>query len=459
MAGGFTAGPVQTVLDAGKGFPMLLSWFLNGIYGLVLLIASPWLIWRSLRTGRYRQGLSDKLFGLTQPPLSLSAGTRPIWFHGVSVGEIHLLRQVIQAFRQRHPNIPVVVSSTTDTGLAEARKAFADLTVIVFPFDFSWAVNRTIAQINPGLVVLAEGDLWPNLLLSARRRGVAVAVINARMSPRSFERYRRFSFLTRRLLGLVSLYLTQDERHADNLLRLGVAPDRVFATGSVKFDGSSQNRTSPATLALGELLQVHPEDVIWIAGSTQSPEEAILLRCYAILRHRCPRLRLILVPRHPERFAEVATLLNKLGLHYSRRSQLKPSSRATPVVLMDSMGELGAAWGLAQLAYVGGSLDGKRGGQNMIEPAGYGVPVLFGPHVWNFRETARRLVEIGGARQVANEAELLQAAGELLGNADLRHQMGETAQRFVLNQQGATARTLDRLAPWLSQPSNPSKAA
>jgi 3-deoxy-D-manno-octulosonic-acid transferase len=443
---------------------MLVPWFLDAIYLLVLLLASPWLLWRAWRTGRYRHSLRDKLLGRRLPVIGLEPGSRPIWFHGVSVGEIHLLRQVIAAFRQRFPEHSIVVSSTTDTGLSEARKWFADLAVIPFPFDFSWAVDLTLRRINPALVVLAEGDLWPNFLLAAHRLGIPVAVINARMSPRSYARYSRLGPLPRWLLQHVSLFLTQDERHAANLRGLKVPSDRVFVTGSVKFDGSSHDRDNPKTRELGQLLQVQSDDLIWIAGSTQAPEEDILLRIYQKLSLTYPRLRLFLVPRHPERFNEVATLLEGKAIPYIRRSDLDRRTGSLPVpngngvVLIDTMGELGALWGLADLAFVGGSLDGKRGGQNMIDPAGYGVAVLFGPHVWNFRETASRLVEVGGALQVADAEHLEQVVNQLLASPAQRGLLGRAGQQFVLSQQGATARTLDRLTVLLP-PSNSSRHA
>ena len=440
---------------------MIVSLILDLLYGLILFLASPWLLWRSWSTGRYRQGVGEKLLGLGSLPSSghTSPEFRPVWFHGVSVGEVHLLRQVVAAFRRRFPQYPVIVSSTTDTGLAEARKAFADLTVVPFPFDFSWAVARTINTINPGLIILAEGDLWPNLLLAAKRRALPVAVINARMSPRSFERYRRLGSLPRWLLQQVSVFLTQDQRHADNLKGLGLPAERVIVTGSVKFDGSSFNRDNPATSRLGKILKVNTGDLIWIAGSTQAPEEEIVLRIYQELKQSIPQLKLFLVPRHPERFSEVANLVERNGCPVSCRSTLTEETPARDVVLVDSMGELTALWGLADLAFVGGSLDGKRGGQNMIEPAGYGVPVLFGPHVWNFRETARRLVEVGGAIQIGNEAELKEVATRLLQSLEQRHSMGQAGREFVKSQQGATERTLDQLAHWLPQTSQNSHAA
>jgi 3-deoxy-D-manno-octulosonic-acid transferase len=424
-----------------------MRWLFDLLYLASLILVSPWLLYRACKTGRYRHGLREKLLGVSSP----QPAKHPAWFHGVSVGEIHLLRPVVAAFRQRHPHQPCAISTTTDTGLAEARKWFADLPVFFFPFDFSWAVARTLRQVDPALVVLAESELWPNFLIAARRRHVPVAIINGRMSPRSFARWRRLSPLPRWLLGHVDLLAVQSKEYAGHFRQLGAPPARIQVTGSVKFDGCAVERTNPRTAALRRLLNVADTDLVWVAGSTAPGEEAIVLDVFRELQPRYPHLRLILAPRHPERFNEVAGLLQTKRTPFVRRSQLaQPLAARAPIVLADSMGELSALWGLADLAFVGGSLDGKRGGQNMIEPAGYGAAVLFGPHVWNFRETARRLVEAGGAIQIADGAELECMADCLAGSAPQRERMGQAGRHFVLSQQGATNRTINLLTAFLS---------
>jgi 3-deoxy-D-manno-octulosonic-acid transferase len=371
----------------------------------------------------------------------------------VSVGEIHLLRQVIAAFRRRRPDAKCVVSTTTDTGCEEARKHFPDLDIIWWPLDFSWATRRALERVAPRLVVLAESELWPNFLLAAKERGIPVAVINARMSPRSFARLKRLGSLSRWLLRLVDLFAVQTEAYAANLRRLGVRAGRVHVTGSVKYDGVSADRNNTRTRELGRLLALGEGDLIWIAGSTQAPEEEMALGIYRRLKPEWPRLRLLLVPRQKERFDEVARLLERSGLPFVRRSSLDPRSSIldprSSILLVDTIGELGALWGLADLAFVGGSLDGKRGGQNMIEPAAYGTAVLFGPHVWNFQDTAERLTQAGAAVQVRDAAELEKEVRRLLADDTERAHMGAVAREFVLAQQGATARTvalLDQLA-------------
>jgi 3-deoxy-D-manno-octulosonic-acid transferase len=412
-------------------------------YIFILTLASPFLIGRSLRTGRYRRGWAAKLRGR----VPLSTGGKPVaWFHGVSVGEVHLLGPVVAGFRARHPDWEIVVSSTTDTGLAEAAKRFAGLSVFAWPLDFSWAVRRAVARVKPTLLVLAEGEMWPNMLRAAKRAGVRVAVVNARMSPRSFGRYRRVSRIARQMLfRFVDRFAVQTNEYAANLARLGVPADRLTVTGSVKYDGVLGDRNHPRVRAMARLLGV-TDDLVWVVGSTQPPEEEIALTIFQRFKPEHPQLRLILVPRQPDRFNEVAELLRHRGVSFARRSELgKTLSEPAPVILVDTIGELGAVWGLADVAFVGGSLDGHRGGQNMIEPAAYGSAVLFGPHVWNFRDPVRRLLQVGGAIQVGDATELETAIGRLLADADERHRLGEAARELVRQQQGATARTLDVL--------------
>jgi 3-deoxy-D-manno-octulosonic-acid transferase len=304
--------------------------------------------------------------------------------------------------------------------------------------------------VNPSLVVLAESELWPNFLHAAARQRVPVVVVNGRVSPRTFARMKRVAGAVRRMLFRhVAAFGVQTPEYADRLCQLGVTPGKVAVTGSVKYDGATGDRESSKAVELRRLLSLDDPGErwrVWVAGSTHAPEESIVLDVFARLRGRFPALRLVLVPRHPDRFAEVAALVEKSGLPFARRSRVtEPLPEIPAVVLLDTVGELGAAWALADIGFTGGSLDGKRGGQSMIEPAGYGVPVVFGPHVWNFRDAARLLVEAGGAIMVRDAAGLERELDALLGDPDRRTEMGEIARKLVRAQQGATARTLDLL--------------
>lgn len=430
---------------------------LDVVYLLVLLIASPWLIYKAVTTGKYRVGVWRKFWGLTP----IRSGSRPcVWFQAVSVGEVLLLRPLLAGFRRRWPDWDIVLSTTTNTGFDVARKTFPDVDVFYWPLDFSWAVRRAFSRIRPSLVVLAELELWPNFVRLVGKH-VPIAVVNGRMSPRSYRGYRRIRPLMAAVLRQVRLLAMQTEEYAERMRTLGAPPERVHVTGSVKFDGVNTQRDHPRTRELGRLLGLkrHPErgELVWVVGSTQAPEEQIALDIYRRAVERFPHLRLVLVPRHAERFDEVAALVERSGFPLLRRSRIGAEgagklardgegSGGAPVVLLDTLGELGAAWGLADVAFVGGSLS-PRGGQNMIEPAACGVAVTFGPHVWNFRDTVERLLENQAAVQVADAAEWERVTLRLLEDGAERHRLGDAARRLVLMQQGATERTLDLLHP------------
>ncbi len=421
---------------------------LNVVYAVVLLILSPWLIYKGVTTGKYRRGLWTKLTGR----LSRIAGERScVWFHGVSVGEVHLLTQVVAAFRQRHPDWECVISTTTDTGFAEAKKRFPGTEVLFWPLDFTWAVHRALRQIRPNVVVLAESEIWPNFVRIAKNQGVKLALINARMSPRSLRRYEKFRWLTTGIVRSFDLIATQTDEYADAFRKLGAT--KIHTTGSVKFDGIQFHRDNSLTLEMRQLLGLREDDLIWVAGSTQTPEERVALEIFQEARRSHDNLRLVIVPRQKERFVEVSDLLVKSGVPFLRRSDMQLVGEnwpgETPVILVDTIGDLRTVWGMADVAFVGGSLDGKRGGQNMIEPAAYGAAVVFGPHVWNFKKTARQLVEHQAAIQVEDAAALKLAILRLLSAPDSRRRLGQAAQAFVVSQQGATERTLDALEPLL----------
>ena len=364
LAGAFCCTPAAPP-TRGRRVTILL----DAVYALLLALAAPWALWRRWRTGRYRNDLRAKLFG------SLTIGNgdrRPVaWFHGVSVGEVHLLVTLVAAFRARRPGWRAVVSSTTDSGLAEARARFgAD--AFAFPLDFSWACRSAVRHLRPRVVVLAESELWPNFLAVCKQERVPVVVANARLSPRSFARLRRLRPLASGLLVRpVAAFAAQDAGTAARLTSLGAR--RVAVTGSVKYDGAAAERDSPKMRALAEMLRLDgaARPTVLVAGSTHGPEERVVLAAFARLRARFPRLILLLVPRHPDRFGEVARLVAASGLPWARRSELTAPVASVPaVLLLDTVGELGAAWGLADVGFVGGSLDGRRGGQSMIEPAG-----------------------------------------------------------------------------------------
>jgi 3-deoxy-D-manno-octulosonic-acid transferase len=421
---------------------------LDAIYAALLVVFAPVLLFRLIRTGKYRDGWCEKFLG--NAPWRI--GDHPcLWFHAVSVGEVLLLRPLIHEMGRRRPNWQIVISTTTSTGLSVARRTFPDLITFYAPLDFSWATRRAVARVRPSVLALVELELWPNLIREANRSGTKVAIINARLSARSYRGYRRLRGPLRPTLGRIDVVTAQNAEYARRFVELGVPRNRVSVTGSVKYDGLESDRNNPKTRELRHWLGLTSSQPVFVAGSTMEGEEEAVLAAYRVARRQHPALRLILVPRHRERFESVAQWLALQGEEVVRRSQLNmPAASAAgggspPIILIDSIGELAAVWGLADLAFVGGSLRPGRGGQNMMEPAAYGASVMFGPHVANFRETVDQLLRRQAARQVADAGELTSGLLDDLENPEVAAQRGVAGRTFVLSQHGASGRTLAEL--------------
>ncbi len=418
-----------------------MPWLLNLAYLLVLAAAAPWLLWQRVVQGKSRRGLWQKFTG-DLPPRD---DQRPLaWFHAVSVGEVLQLEPVIAGCRDRWPTLDILITTTTDTGYRLATERFAEDQVCWFPLDFSWSVKRALKRIRPNLVVLVELELWPNFILAVHRAGIPLALINGRISKNSFQGYRRAAWLFRRLLRCFDRLIMQNEVYADRIRALGGPAERTRVSGSIKYDRIQTSPDNPETLALARILDIAPRDPVFVAGSTQDPEERLAIEAWVAARQTHPNLRLVLVPRHPERFDAVAAMVRQMGHPLLRRSDTDRVSTAAgdrPVVLLDTIGELSACWGLADVAFVGGSLT-NRGGQNMIEPAAYGAAVLFGPHTHNFQDVVEELLRRGGARVVVDGPSLVERLGWLLDQPLVASSLGEAARSFVTSRQGATVRTL-----------------
>jgi 3-deoxy-D-manno-octulosonic-acid transferase len=420
---------------------------LDLIYTAALVVTSPWLFFRWLREGKYREGWREKLWG--KAPLRI--GEQPcLWFHAVSVGEVLLLRPLVREMARRRRGWDVVISTTTSTGLAVARQTYPDLVTFYAPLDFSWSTRRAIGRVRPTVLALVELELWPNLIRAAKRRGAKVAIINARLSPRSYRGYRRLRRPLQTTLGHIDAVAAQNAEYARRFVELGISGSRVSVTGSVKYDGLESDRNNAKTRGLRTLLGLAPTDLVFVAGSTMEGEEAAVLAAYNAARRQHPGLRLIVVPRHAERFESVGRWLREQGEVVIERSRLKapcPRTKGSPpaVILIDTVGELAACWGLADVAFVGGSLRPGRGGQNMMEPAAYGASVMFGPHVANFRETVDQLLDRKAARLVANADELARGLLDDLEDPEAAAARGAAGRDFVLAQHGAAGRTLAQL--------------
>jgi len=437
-----------------------MRYLLNLAYLLLLALAAPWLIYAAIRTGKYRQGWSAKFWGKVP---TRSGDRRCVWLHAVSVGEVNLLKPLLTALEHDYPDVECVISTTTRAGFELAKQKYAPRTVFYCPLDFSWAVSNALRRVRPDLLLLAELELWPNLLAAAKRRGTRVAVVNGRLSEKSWRGYRRIVRWVRGWLQHIDVVGVQNATYADRFESLGLPRERIAITGSVKFDGAQSDRENLTTRRLADLARIDPNDWVFLAGSTQNPEESLALEAFQRVREAHPELRLVLVPRHPERFDEVARMLERSGVDWERRSSLsvpvagdgpRPEAKKPPrVLLVDTVGELGAWWGTARLAFVGGSM-GSRGGQNMIEPAAYGATLSFGPNTQNFRDVVSMLLAEKAATVVRNGPDLEAWLRRMLTDRDEATAQGERARSLVLAQQGATRRTLDLLRPLLDPPSS-----
>lgn len=419
----------------------MLRSVLNGIYLLCLGGIFPWLVWEAIGKGKYREGFGEKFLGRV-PQLEKTPSKR-IWIHAVSVGEVNLAAILLKRWEERFPEREWLISTTSKTGYELARKKFAGKTVFYAPLDFTWSVREAWKRLRPDLLVLVELELWPNGLLEAEKRRVPVAVVNGRLGEKSFQNYRKIKFLMKRILAALTVVLVQDSASGEHFQELGVEAEKIVLTGSLKYDGAQQNRHAPSVEFLRQLWGIEETDVVFLAGSTQFPEERYALKIWEKLSERFPELRLILVPRHPERFEEVAGMLEKSGHRWERRSTLAGKGE-TRILLVDTVGELSSWWGTAQIGFVGGSM-GKRGGQNMLEPAAFGVATCFGPNTWNFRDIVGTLLREEAAVVVSDEAELEVFVRKCLEQPEYRMELGERGRNLVRSQQGAIQKTLENL--------------
>jgi 3-deoxy-D-manno-octulosonic-acid transferase len=424
--------------------PGLSRSVLHGLYDLAwiafALLGSPWLLWMSLRRAGFGRMVVERLGrGLG----ALPRGGRPrILVHGVSVGEVKAARSLVVALEEHYPEFEVVLCSSTITGLEVARQLYPSHRAVRFPADLSPVVRRFLAHVDPALVILVELEVWPNFLRACNREGRPVAVVNGRITRESHGRYLAFKRWLPEF-NRISLFCVQSEEYARRFGMLGVDPARVCVTGNVKFDGL---RVGPVEAGdeLVRLIRPSPGRLVVVAGSTHEPEELILA---SAARRAVPAARLVLVPRHPVRCADIVARLQAEGIACQRLTALRAGERvdlARPL-LVDTIGELERVYALADLVFVGGSLV-AHGGQNMLEPASQGKAVLFGPHVENFDQEATLLLAAGACRTVADVGELERELARLLAQPEERARMGQAGVQAVASQCGATQLTLAALA-------------
>jgi len=368
------------------------------------------------------------------------------WVHAVSVGETIAALPLIEGIRRLAPALPPVVTTVTDTGAHVVSERLGDRAIHrFFPLDFPGAVRRALDAINPAFLVCMETEIWPNMLRGLAQRRVPVMIANGRVSDRSFRRYRLVRPLLRRVLDHVTVFAMRSEEDAQRMIALGARPERVFVTGNIKHEPLPE---AGGVELWQRLLGLGREQRVWIAGSTHHGEEAAALDAHAAACRTCPDLVLVLAPRHPERVAQVAALVEARGWPAVKRSELPRERQRGAVIVLDTVGELAQLYGIADVVFVGGSLV-AAGGHNMLEPAQRRKPVLFGPYTANFKEAAALLVEGGGGIVVRDAAALATELARLLADPVLRAKVGGLAYESVAGRHGAVKATLDLVERFL----------
>ena len=415
------------------------------VYGVLTRAAAPAVfaatLVRAARDPAYRTHLGER-FGFGR-----RAAAASLWLHAVSVGEVAAAAPLVRELRVRHPELPFVLTTATPTGRAQAETLFgADVEVRFLPYDTPGSVRRFLARIRPRAAIIMETELWPNLLHECGRRGVPVLFASARLAAKSVPRYRRFGTLFS--AGLRHAWIAaQSSADAARFIALGADAARTHVVGNLKFDIRLGESVAESGRELRRgYLGARP---VWTAGSTHEGEEELVLDAQAVLERAVRGALLVLVPRHPQRFEGVATLLERRGLMFDRRSRAEAVRPEAQVLLLDTMGELAGFYAASDTAFVGGSLV-PVGGHNLLEPAALGVPVITGPHTQNAPEISRLLIEAGGALEVDDAAALAAAAERLLSDPALRERMGESGRRFVAAHRGSLGRLLALIEPLLA---------
>ena len=431
----------------------LLTLALDLFYWLLALLGWPVLLVMFLSKRKWREGFRERMgFVAKLPPHPLR-----IWVHAISVGEVEAARSLVPALKEKFPSAEIVFSTTTRTGRQRAVKIFPDLTLFHYPLDFPWAVHLALSRIRPTAIVEVEPEWWPNFLLTAARRGIPVVAVNLRITEKAIGGYRRIGWLVRRMINSMTVIGVQNEEYRRRLRSLGGDPQRIVVTGQMKYDNVTFE-PAPGAEDLARDLGLADHERLIVAGSTGPGEEQVLLEAFGRLKAEMPELRLAIVPRKPERFDEVARQINNAGFRAIRRSETRSKpAEADPeaIILGDTMGELMTFYQLGCCAFIGRSLI-PLGGSNPIDPAGLGLPLVFGPHMFNFPEAEELFVRGDAARVVGDVNSLAETLGELLQSPETLKAMGQRAREAVRCRQGATAANVELLARAITPGKEPS---
>ena len=421
-------------------------WYLlyNLALTLVFVAGLPLLPVILLLGPRYRDGLSQRLSFYPRELLAALSTVKPVWIHAASVGEVRAAEGLIRALKSARPELRIVLSTFTATGHRIARQMEGIDAAIFLPLDFCWTVRGALRRIRPSLLVFIETEIWPNLLRGAYRRGIPTLLLSGRLSPRAFSKYFVWRRFFREVLGYFTFFGMQSTEDSSRMQRLGADQSRLAVTGSLKFSAQRAGERWQSIVSARD-----PRQPVLVAGSSHRGEEEILLEVLSLARERFPALKMVLAPRHPERFAEVEKLLQKSRFAFHRKSQVEAGEYfAKDILLLDTVGELADFFAAADVAFVGGSLV-NVGGHNVLEPARFQKPVLFGPHMGNFETIAKQMKQSGAAIEVRDADELARVLIRLLGDDDARAQMGRRAFQFAGANHDACARNFSLVQRYL----------
>jgi 3-deoxy-D-manno-octulosonic-acid transferase len=421
------------------------------LLSLGLLLLSPYFLFQALAHRKYITGLRERLGSL--PKLDRQP---VVWLHCVSVGETQAARPLVERIRKELPHHALVVSTVTLTGQKLARDLFREQAarVVYFPFDWRWSVRRALNALSPSVVVVMETELWPNFLRECKAREIPVALVNGRISRKSFGRYLKIRFFLRHVLDCLSIAVMQSEQDAERILQLGMTKERVFSAGNLKFEAI---RNTDQKTDFKNRFGLQSDVPLVLAASTHAPEEKIVLESLRKLRESQPGVRLMIAPRHPERFNEVAELIGASGLSWARRTDAPASTdTSATVILLDTIGELPSTYSYASVVFVGGSIV-DRGGHNVLEPAAHGVAVITGAHTHNFHaivallNEAKAILQLGPVEGGEAVVALAEALRRLLVNEEWRRELGDRAKQLIAANQGAVEKTMKLIAPLFAQ--------
>jgi 3-deoxy-D-manno-octulosonic-acid transferase len=438
---------------AFRGNVILMIYLLYNIFFTFFLIfAAPYFLLRALIDGRFRRELTQRIGFLPDLPFK-----RPIWVHAASVGEVFCSIPLLKRIKGEFPHCEIVLTTMTQTG-NEAAKIYipeADA-VLFFPMDHPLTIQRAMERIQPNLFLIAETELWPNLLRSCGKKGIPIVLFNGRISEKSFRRYLFFKFFFKDCLKYVSLFLMQTEEDRSRIIEIGATIDKTRVVGNLKLDQPFPSFTQDTLAEMAKSLNLRGKETIFIAGSTHSGEEEVLLSLLKDLRKIDPHLVFILAPRHLERLEEVEHILKRESILWTRKTSLsmdqdrfEGAQKELPeVILLDTMGELMNLYSLGTLVFIGGSLV-PVGGHNPIEPLFFKKCVLFGPHMFHFLEISHHLIEAGGAIQVGGKEDLAFHLKRLLSDERARKEVGEKGYQFLQKHRGATEKMFEEIRPFL----------